>query len=275
MGLRSHTLWAAASPRLRFRGPTCALINGAFCVVVGSTGSGKTTLLRSLKPELVPAGAYRGWARVLGRVASGKGVRGEQAFTALESAQSIGFVMQDPAAQIVCDTVWHELAFGLENVGMPQNEMRRRVAEVAHFFGIEPWVRKKTEDLSGGQKQIVNLASVLALRPRVLLLDEPTAQLDPNAVKQFLFLLGRVNRELGITVVVATHSPEDVEAYATQRIDLDASGAPAPRESAEAALVSRWEARAAACAHAMRRFAFAMRIFASTAASRGCCAASI
>ena len=128
--------------------------------------------------------------------------------------------------------------------------MRRRVAEVAHFFGIEPWVRKKTEDLSGGQKQIVNLASVLALRPRVLLLDEPTAQLDPNAVKQFLFLLGRVNRELGITVVVATHSPEDVEAYATQRIDLDASGAPAPRELAEAALEPRWEARAAACAHA-------------------------
>ena len=177
-------------------------------------------------------------------------MRGEQAFTALESAQSIGFVMQDPAAQIVCDTVWHELGFGLENVGMSQNEMRRRVAEVAHFFGIEPWVRKKTEDLSGGQKQIVNLASVLALRPRVLLLDEPTAQLDPNAVKQFLFLLGRVNRELGITVVVATHSPEDVEAYATQRIDLDASGAPAPRELAEAALAPRWEVRAAVCAHA-------------------------
>lgn len=240
----------SGEPAFEISWPDLRIDQGAFCVVVGSTGSGKTTLLRSLKPELVPAGAYRGWARVLGRVASGEGVRGEQTFTALESAQSIGFVMQDPAAQIVCDTVWHELAFGLENVGMPQNEMRRRVAEVAHFFGIEPWVRKKTEDLSGGQKQIVNLASVLALRPRVLLLDEPTAQLDPNAVKQFLFLLGRVNRELGITVVVATHSPEDVEAYATQRVDLDASGAPAPRESAEAALAPRWEARAAACAHA-------------------------
>lgn len=240
----------SGEPAFEISWPDLRIDQGAFCVVVGSTGSGKTTLLRSLKPELVPAGAYRGWARVLGRVASGEGVRGEQTFTALESAQSIGFVMQDPAAQIVCDTVWHELAFGLENVGMPQNEMRRRVAEVAHFFGIEPWVRKKTEDLSGGQKQIVNLASVLALRPRVLLLDEPTAQLDPNAVKQFLFLLGRVNRELGITVVVATHSPEDVEAYATQRIDLDASGAPAPRELAEAALAPRWEARAAVCAHA-------------------------
>lgn len=145
----------------------------------------------------------------------------------------------------------------------------RRVAEVAHFFGIEPWVRKKTEDLSGGQKQIVNLASVLALRPRVLLLDEPTAQLDPNAVKQFLFLLGRVNRELGITVVVATHSPEDVEAYATQRIDLDASGAPAPRESAEAALAPVGKRMWRHVRMPMRRFAFAMRIFASTAASRG------
>ena len=170
----------SGEPAFEISWPDLRIDQGTFCVVVGSTGSGKTTLLRS--PELVPAGAYRGWARVLGRVASGEGVRGEQTFTALESAQSIGFVMQDTAAQIVCDTVWHELAFGLENVGMPQNEMRRRVAEVAHFFGIEPWVRKKTEDLSGGQKQIVNLASVLALRPRVLLLDEPTAQLDPNAV---------------------------------------------------------------------------------------------
>ena len=126
----------SGEPAFEISWPDLRIDQGAFCVVVGSTGSGKTTLLRSLKPELVPAGAYRGWARVLGRVASGEDVRGEQAFTALESAQSIGFVMQDPAAQIVCDTVWHELAFGLENVGMPQNEMRRRVAEVAHFFGV-------------------------------------------------------------------------------------------------------------------------------------------
>lgn len=167
----------------------------------------------------------------------------QSGFSPLESAQLIGYVMQDPSAQIVCDTVWHELAFGLENVGMPQSQMRRRVAEVAHFFGIEPWVRKKTEDLSGGQKQIVNLASVLALRPRLLLLDEPTAQLDPNAVKQFLFLLSRVNRELGITVVVATHSPEDVEAYCTQRIDLSDSLEPAPRAAAEAAIGKRRASR--------------------------------
>lgn len=166
------------------------------------------------------------------------------AFTPLESAASIGYLMQDPSAQIVCDTVWHEMAFGLENLGFPQDEMRRRVAEAAHFFGIEPWIRKKTEELSGGQKQLVNLAAVLALRPKLLLLDEPTAQLAPNAVKQFLFMLARVNRELGVTVLMATHSPEDVAAYATQRIDLSVSGEAASRSSVEAALVSRRADRA-------------------------------
>ncbi|MEI2997940.1 MAG: ABC transporter ATP-binding protein [Senegalimassilia faecalis] len=206
---------------------------GAFCVLVGATGSGKTTLLRSLKPELAPVGESSGDIFVLGRAlkphkaSCAAGHQADQpvdpaasSITPLESAQLIGYVMQDPAAQIVCDTVWHELAFGLENLGVEPDQMRRRIAEVAHFFGIEPWIRSKTEDLSGGQKQLVNLAAVLALRPRVLLLDEPTAQLDPNAVKQFLFMLSRVNRELGITVVMATHSPEDLRPYATQRIDL-------------------------------------------------------
>lgn len=215
---------------------------GSFCVLVGSTGSGKTTLLRSFKPELAPVGEGSGRVSVFGRP-----VFGEFAlppFTPRESAASIGYLMQDPSAQIVCDTVWHELAFGLENLGFPQDEMRRRVAEVAHFFGIEPWIRRKTEELSGGQKQLVNLAAVLALRPKLLLLDEPTAQLDPNAVKQFLFMLARVNRELGITVLMATHSPEDTVPYATQRIDLSSSGASASRKAAEAALAPRRAARA-------------------------------
>lgn len=219
-----------------------AVEEGDFCVVVGSTGCGKTTLLRSMKPELAPVGVREGSVRLMGRpvVEDGRVVEG---FSSLESAAQIGYVMQDPGAQIVCDTVWHELAFGLENLGTPQDEMRRRVAEVAHFFGIEPWVRASCESLSGGQQQIVNLAAVLALRPRLLLLDEPTAQLDPNAVKQFLFLLSRVNRELGITVVVATHAPEDVAAYVTRTIELEPCSAPAPREQAEACLRPRWEAR--------------------------------
>ena len=229
---------------------------GAFCVLVGATGSGKTTLLRSLKPELAPVGESSGDIFVLGRAlkphkaSCAAGHQADQpvdsaasSITPLESAQLIGYVMQDPAAQIVCDTVWHELAFGLENLGVEPDQMRRRIAEVAHFFGIEPWIRSKTEDLSGGQKQLVNLAAVLALRPRLLLLDEPTAQLDPNAVKQFLFMLSRVNRELGITVVMATHSPEDVRPYATQRIDLSAPGPVGTFERAKAALLPYFDGR--------------------------------
>lgn len=211
---------------------------GEFCVIVGSTGCGKTTLLRSLKPELSPVGIRTGSVSVAGRVLVENG-KAMQGFSAFESASSIGYVMQDPAAQIVCDTVWHELAFGLENLGMEQHEMRRRVAEVAHFFGIEPWVRSATESLSGGRQQLVNLAAVLALRPRLLLLDEPTAQLDPNALKQFLFMLARVNKELGITVVMATHAPEDVAAYATRIVELRPLGEPASRETAEARLACR------------------------------------
>ena len=143
---------------------------GAFCVMTGSTGSGKTTLLRCMKPELAPVGTRSGSLSVLGYElfgASGDGAHGmgtgaaERAvgddlpvMSPLESAQSIGFVMQDPSAQIVCDTVWHELAFGLENIGMPQEQMRRRVAEVAHFCGIEPWIRSSTESLAGGETAI-------------------------------------------------------------------------------------------------------------------------
>lgn len=220
---------------------------GAFCVLVGSTGCGKTTLLRSLKPELAPVGSASGSLKLFGKQL----VQNDHpAMSPSESAQLIGYVMQDPDAQIVCDTVWHELAFGLENIGTNPNEIRRRIAEVAHYFGIEPWMHSKTEDLSGGQKQLVNLAAVLALRPQLLVLDEPTSQLDPNAVKQFLFILSRVNRELGITVVMATHSPEDAALYATQRVDLDDPGPIASFDQAAAAMQSRRLQRASLLQHA-------------------------
>ena len=124
----------------------------------GPRAAGKTTLLRSLKPELVPVGRYEGSVEVLGARVIDEG-RQTGALSVRESAAGIGFVMQDPGAQIVCDSVWHELAFGLENLGMPQDEMRRRVAEVAHFLGIGPWMHEATETLSGGQKQLVNLAA--------------------------------------------------------------------------------------------------------------------
>lgn len=180
---------------------------GAFALLVGGTGSGKSTLLSLLKPEISPAGECAGELCVLGESVADMDVRA--------SAERVGYVFQDPENQIVCETVWHEMAFGLENLGMPQDEMRRRVAETSYFFGLEDWLHRDTDTLSGGRKQLLSLAAVLALRPRVLLLDEPTSQLDPVAEKNFLHALFRVNRELGCTVVVATHQPRPMLEYAT------------------------------------------------------------
>ena len=180
---------------------------GAFALLVGGTGSGKSTLLSLLKPEISPAGECTGELRVLGENVADMDVRA--------SAERVGYVFQDPENQIVCETVWHEMAFGLENLGMSRDEMRRRVAETSYFFGLEDWLHRDTDTLSGGRKQLLSLAAVLALRPRVLLLDEPTSQLDPVAEKSFLHALFRVNRELGCTVVVATHQPRPMLEYAT------------------------------------------------------------
>lgn len=180
---------------------------GAFALLVGGTGSGKSTLLSLLKPEIAPAGTRSGELRVLGEPVADMDVRA--------SAERVGYVFQDPENQIVCETVWHEMAFGLENLGLARDEMRRRVAETSYFFGLEDWLHRDTDTLSGGRKQLLSLAAVLALRPRVLLLDEPTSQLDPVAEKNFLHALFRVNRELGCTVVVATHQPRPMLEYAT------------------------------------------------------------
>ena len=180
---------------------------GAFALLVGGTGSGKSTLLSLLKPEIAPAGERTGELLVLGENVADMDVHA--------SAERVGYVFQDPENQIVCETVWHEMAFGLENLGVSRDEMRRRVAETSYFFGLEDWLHRDTDTLSGGRKQLLSLAAVLALRPRVLLLDEPTSQLDPVAEKNFLHALFRVNRELGCTVVVATHQPRSMLNYAT------------------------------------------------------------
>lgn len=193
-------------------GVNATIEEGSFTMLVGSTGSGKTTLLRCLKPELVPTGKRSGSIEMFGFPEAGWSGEGDS--DPLSSSQT-GYVAQNPENQIVCDSVWHELAFGLENLGMPQEVMRRRVAEVAYFFGMEPWFRRDTAGLSGGQKQMLNLAGALVMQPRLLLLDEPTSQLDPVTTRNFLHLLFRVNRELGITVIVATHSPETMAEYAT------------------------------------------------------------
>ena len=137
---------------------------GAFALLVGGTGSGKSTLLSLLKPEIAPAGERAGELLVLGENVADMDVRA--------SAERVGYVFQDPENQIVCETVWHEMAFGLENLGVSRDEMRRRVAETSYFFGLEDWLHRDTDTLSGGRKQLLSLAAVLALRPRVLLLDE-------------------------------------------------------------------------------------------------------
>lgn len=189
---------------------------GSFTLLIGSTGSGKTTLLRCAKPEISPVGTRSGTLRVFGH-------EPERA-SGYDATLEVGYVSQHPGNQLVCDTVWHELAFGLENLGLASEEMSRRVAEVAHFFGIEPWIAQRTAELSGGQAQIVNLAAALAMRPRLLLLDEPTAQLDPVASKNFAHALFRINRELGMTVVIATHEPEIMASYATDAVRLGPEG---------------------------------------------------
>ena len=175
---------------------------GSFLVLCGPSGSGKSTLLRQLKPALTPHG-----------VRSGKILFGGRPLTDLsrqDQAARIGFVQQDPENQIVTDKVWHELAFGAESLGMDSAIIRRRTAEMASFFGIQTWYDRDTASLSGGQKQLLNLAAVMILRPEVLILDEPTAQLDPIAASDFLAMVGRIHRELGTTVILTEHRLEEV-----------------------------------------------------------------
>ncbi len=204
---------AAASAPLVLDHADLSVPAGAFALLVGGTGSGKTTLLRLCKPEIRPEGELSGTVRVLGRDVRGLAPR--------ESAGLVGYVFQSPDSQIVCDSVWHELAFGLENLGVPQDQMRRRVAETCYFFGMEPWFHRRCASLSGGQRQLLALASVLCMRPRLLLLDEPTSMLDPVAEKSFLSLLFRVNRELGCTVVVATHNPGPMLDFASMAFAME------------------------------------------------------
>lgn len=175
---------------------------GEYVLLCGKSGSGKTTLLRHLKTVLAPHGLRSGSVTL-------DGVPLEQVSPGSQAAR-IGFVMQDPDDQIVTDKVWHELAFGLENLGCDQKTMRLRVAEMASFFGIQDWFHREVSELSGGQKQLVNLASIMAMQPEVLILDEPTSQLDPIAASDFLGTLKKINRELGTTILITEHRMEDV-----------------------------------------------------------------
>lgn len=175
---------------------------GEFVTVCGATGSGKSTLLRLLKKEIMPLGNLTGDVLIHG---SPRDTLPDDL-----SAYTIGYVMQRPEQQLVTDKVWHELAFGLENMGVPQRSIGRRIAEMASYFGIENWFDKDVNTLSGGQKQLLNLAAIMVMQPSLLILDEPTAQLDPIAASDFIATLHKINRELGTTILITEHRLEDV-----------------------------------------------------------------
>ena len=183
-------------------GVSLTVEKGEYVVLCGASGSGKTTLLRHLKSVLTPCGQRTGSilfdGRPLETVSQG------------EQAAKIGFVMQDPDDQIVTDKVWHELAFGLESLGTDPKTMGLRVAEMASYFGIQSWFHKDVATLSGGQKQLLNLAAIMAMQPEVLILDEPTSQLDPIAASDFLGTVRKINIELGTTVIITEHRLEDI-----------------------------------------------------------------
>ena len=197
---------------------------GEFLVLCGPSGCGKSTLLRQLKTVLAPHGRCSGEILFDGKNLDELPQR--------EQAEKIGFVQQSPENQIVTDKVWHELAFGLESLGYDTPTIRRRVAEMASFFGIQEWFYKPVTELSGGQKQLLNLASVMVLQPKVLILDEPTSQLDPIAASDFLATLGKINRELGTTIILTEHRLEEAFGFASRVAVMDkgtllCTGAPA------------------------------------------------
>lgn len=198
VSVEDYSFWYPQTDTPALREVSFSLEEGEWGLLAGPTGSGKTTLLRSLKPEVAPAGKRQGHIRLGGR--SPEQVR----------ACEVGYVAQHPDNQLVMDSVWHELAFGLENEALPSKVIRRRMAETVTFFGMDDWLDKKVYELSGGQKQILNLAAVMVMQPSLLILDEPTAQLDPIASREFWQMVTRIHEELGVTVLLSEHNLEEV-----------------------------------------------------------------
>ena len=205
--------YAAAKGHHSLENVSLSIEQGEFLVLCGASGSGKSTLLRQLKAMLTPSGKRSGEVLFHGVPLSQVPDR--------DQAAKIGFVMQNPDDQIVTDKVWHELAFGLESLGCDQKTMRARVAEMACYFGIQDWFHRDVATLSGGQKQLLNLASIMAMQPEVLILDEPTSQLDPIAASDFLNTVRKINMELGTTVIITEHRLEDIFPYADRAVVMD------------------------------------------------------
>lgn len=184
-----------------------------FVVICGKSGCGKTTLLRHMKKNLTPYGEFSGSVTYNGKEIIDLPDR--------MSAAEIGFVQQNPDNQVVTDKVWHELAFGLESLGYDNRTIKRRVAEMASYFNIQTWFRRDVSQLSGGQKQLLNLASIMAMQPKVLVLDEPTSQLDPIAASEFLRTVQKINRDLGTTVILSEHRLEEAFTMADKVMVMD------------------------------------------------------
>lgn len=180
---------------------------GDFVVISGKSGCGKTTLLKHLKPSLKPKG------EVDGLVILNEEIENDDT--------KIGFVFQDPNDQIVMDKVWHEIAFGLENIAIPLKQMKRRVGEIVNYFNLQNIINKDTQSLSGGEKQLVNLASVMVMNPKVILLDEATAQLDPVNREEFIKILKQINDDFNVTIVFVEHQLEGLLNVANRLIVMD------------------------------------------------------
>ena len=205
--------YASAKGKHSLENVSLTIEQGEFLVLCGKSGSGKSTLLRQLKTVLTPNGKRTG--EILFRGVPLKEVSDR------DQSEKIGYVMQNPDDQIVTDKVWHELAFGLESLGCDQKTMRGRVAEMACYFGIQDWFHRDVATLSGGQKQLLNLASIMAMQPEVLILDEPTSQLDPIAASDFLNTVRKINTELGTTVIITEHRLEDIFPYADRAVVME------------------------------------------------------
>ena len=202
-----------SSDKLALDSVSLSIPESEFVVLCGKSGCGKSTLLRHLKKSMSPYGNKFGSVCFDGKEIDEMNDR--------DAASKIGYVQQNPDNQLVTDKVWHELAFGLESLGYSNSVIKRRVAEMASYFGIQTWFRKSVSELSGGQKQLLNLASVMAMQPEVLILDEPASQLDPIAARDFLSTVHRLNRELGVTIVISEHRLEEIFPLADRAIVMD------------------------------------------------------
>ena len=186
------------------QGITALVPHGAFVLLTGPTGCGKSTLLRTLN-GLIPhasAGMFTGTVHL-----DGQDIAAQSLAT---TCQQVSLLFQNPDDQLFCTLVEDEIAFGLENLSFPPEEIQERITTALEQVGLSGFESRKISSLSGGQKQRVALAAICAIRPQVLLLDEPTSHLDPKGTREILNIVNHLNNEMGITVVLATHRTREV-----------------------------------------------------------------